>query len=537
MRYWIIVCLIIGCFSEGFAQNKYWILFQDKGDMNTLCPEEVLSTSSLLRRERQEIPFDVHDYPIYGPYLDSLKSLAITPIIRSRWLNGVSARLTRFQLDELGKKTFVRQIVPVATSLFSQTRREAQGLKQMESDYKTQLTMLGLDALHAGGFTGKGVTIAILDNGFLAVDTLSAFAHLYERNGVVGTRDFVENDADAIGPCRGSCKHGTGVLSLLAARVPGGLIGAAPDADYLLIRTENDTAELRQEEDAWLAGAEWADSMGADVIVSSLNYRKFDIGQGSYSSADFDGNTALVTIAADIAASKGITVVVSAGNGGSGGIDAPADGDSVIAVGAVDDMRNYSNFSGVGPSADGRVKPDVAAMGELTYRLTTQGEVRQGNGTSYACPLIAGLAACLLQASEGIASNSALYDALIRSADHFSQPNNEVGYGIPNGIEAFSLLTGRTLSPFPSLSAHQIRIYSDLTTGEINIAIQNERDAFTLTTTLVDMLGRSLFTQQHTIPPGFHRLTLSPSINRGIYTLNLLETGGLSLISQKVMIH
>ena len=534
MRYWIILIFLIGFLKEGIAQDKYWVIFSDKGDVNSVCPEDLFSPKALQRRDRLQIPLDSCDFPLYALYLDSLKLLNINVISQSRWLNAVSVRLSRHQVEELAKLAFVKRVVPVALAI--ESRLERVGNSQRSANYQTQLSMIGLDALHASGFTGEGVTIAVLDNGFLAVDTLSAFSHVFERGGGVGMKDFVEWDEDVMGPCRGSCKHGTGVLSLLAARVSGELIGAAPDADFLLARTENDTAELHQEEDAWLAAAEWADSMGADVIVSSLNYRNFDVGQGNYSSSDFDGNTALITIAADIAASKGISVVVSAGNGGTRGIDAPADGDGVIAVGSVDDMREHSSFSGIGPSADGRIKPDLVAMGEQTLQLTTKGEVKASNGTSNSCPLIGGLVACLLEGSKGITPQMSIYNALIQSADHFAIPNNDVGYGIPNGIEAFRLLTGTALLPFPMLPEDEVHLHSSLESGEIHVALLNERSAYTLNVSLTDMLGRRIFTQEAFLPTGFHRLTFSPSVNPGIYTLQVFEVGGLRLASRKILI-
>ena len=273
------------------------------------------------------------------------------------------------------------------------------------------------------------------------------FRHLFEHQQVLATRDMVLGREDVYGDCGQSCRHGTAVLSLLAARLPGQLDGAAPDATYILIRTDAAQIERHLEEDHWLAGAEYADSLGAHMISSSLVYRYFDTGEGDYTPADLDGHTAMVSIAAGIAASKGILVVNAVGNLGSQGLSAPADAAEVLSVGAVNAERQPSTFSGKGPTADGRRKPELVALGEDTWVARSTGGLRQGKGTSLACPLVVGLAACLWQAVGTEHRAEEIKDALIRSASHYARPDDQRGYGIPDALAAWQQLSTGSVSP------------------------------------------------------------------------------------------
>ena len=379
----------------GFSQSKYWVFFTDKGDFQKVSPS--LSPEALQHRALRKIPLDVRDFPISPVYLSPFHQQDIHIQVRSRWLNAVSARLTEEEKVWVGSLPFVREIRPVAKGLHPTEMEEDCSNQPQVGTHWRQLNMIGLDVLHRNGWTGKSVNIAVFDNGFDAVDTLEGFEHLFEEYRVLATRDYVEGDETVYHPCV-HCRHGTFVLSIMAAKMPGELMGSAPDAAYMLLKTENDSSETHQEEDNWVAAAEYADSLGAKVFNTSLGYRWFDEGEGDYDWTELDGETAIITIAADIAASKGILVVNSAGNNAGAGINAPADGKQVLAIGAVDECAEYASFSSRGPSTDGRVKPDLSAMGEQTFILNPNGEVRRGNGTSFSAPLIAGLAACLWEA-------------------------------------------------------------------------------------------------------------------------------------------
>ena len=384
-----------------------------------------------------------------------------------------------------------------------------------------KLSMLELDLLHAYNYTGRGVTIAVFDNGFRAVDTLSAFKHIFEEGRLISTRDFVDNDDNVFEDCgRNSfCKHGSNVFSVLAARSPERLKGSAPDANYILLRTENDASETHQEEDNWIAAAEYADSLGAQVFSTSLSYRSFDAGEGNYSVEDMDGETALITLAADIAASRGIVVVNSAGNDGEFRISAPADGNEVITVGAVDKCESYSAFSSQGPTADGRIKPDVTAMGQSTFVLELNGRARQANGTSFSSPLISGFMACLIQASPE-SNRSQLYDALIKSADRFDKPDNLYGYGIPSASKAFEILRGQSLSSIPNidlLSSQNAILYPNPNNGSFYLTINGNIKSFKARIEVLDALGRRVIVEERLIDEPFSQMIFQEKLASGLY--------------------
>ncbi|MEZ4685826.1 MAG: S8 family peptidase [Bacteroidia bacterium] len=308
-----------------------------------------------------------------------------------------------------------------------------------------QLKSLGIDALHANGFTGKGVRIAVLDNGFTNIDQIDAFDSLK----LIYQQDLVDRDSNVVEPCpaAGHCVHGTTVLSVLSAKSPD-MTGAAPDAEILLFRTEDDSIEQKIEETYWAEAVRIADSLGVDIILSSLGYLEFDDGS-SYTLQERDGKTAVASKAALDAARKGMLVVVSAGNEGSLGINVPGDADSILAVGSLNKALKISTFSSVGPTGDGRIKPDVVALGEKVFYIDELGNLQLGEGSSFSAPLIAGLAACLWQAQAecGFPPDAMfIRDAILFSADKYSNPNNYYGHGLPNAAVAYKFLTNKDLT-------------------------------------------------------------------------------------------
>ena len=301
-----------------------------------------------------------------------------------------------------------------------------------------QLAMLGLDSFHKLGYTGKGVTIALMDAGFYRVDSLTAFDSLRKNGQIKGTFDVVSGDSSVYE----DDAHGMAVLSTIAGNIPDSMIGAAPDANFLLIRTEDAGTETHKEEFYWIKGMEIAHQMGADIIHSSLGYSLFDTLEGDYTYFDMDGKSTFITRATDSAFLKGMFVCNSAGNSGDRPwkyITAPCDGKYVLCVGAVDSFEQKAGFSSFGPSADGRVKPEVMALGRSTTIVGSDGWVRTGNGTSFSGPIIAGFVACLKQAHPN-AENYRIYQAIIQSADRYQNPDSAYGYGIPNILKADSIL-------------------------------------------------------------------------------------------------
>jgi subtilisin family serine protease len=292
--------------------------------------------------------------------------------------------------------------------------------------------------MHNHGYTGENITIAVIDAGFLRADVLPAFENLWGNNRILGSRNMINPGSSVFG----FSGHGMSVLSIIGGYVRGELIGSAPDASFWLLKSEDATSEYIIEEDYWIAAAEFADSVGVDIINTSLGYSEFNDKTQNHTYSDMDGNTTRISRAADIAASKGILVVVSAGNQGHKPwkyITAPADADSVLTIGAVDPSLNVTDFSGRGPSSDNQVKPDIMAIGQGIYVSKLDGNVDQGSGTSFSAPLITGLAACLWQANPD-ATNMEIRAAINKSADRFAQPDNNYGYGIPDFNLANALL-------------------------------------------------------------------------------------------------
>lgn len=430
--------------------------------------------------------------PVCSAYLSALYVTGYYPKAVSRWLNAVVLELNPAQQQEILKLPFVHSLRRVQTMIPAGSDVSLSDAVPDPTYFwgasGGQTRMLNADKLHLNRYTGKGINIAVFDNGFPAVNTLQAF----ERTRVLGTYDFVAEEPDVY---NNSGSHGTMVLSTLSAYVPESIIGMAFDANYLLAVTENDMSETRQEEYHWVRAAEWADSLGADIFTTSLGYTTFDDPTEDYTPSDMDGNTTMITRASDAAAGRGIWVITSAGNQGNDSwriISAPADGDSVFAIGAVNANRVLASFSSRGPTADGRIKPDLLAQGAGTAVVVTDGRIMNANGTSFSGPIIAGLAACLLQANP----NQYGYEAgrLLRgTGDRAGNPDNDYGYGLPDARTAFELMTGQTL-PVPSQL--QVQLYPNPAVGYFHVSIIFPGDPYPVEAELMDLTGRVIFRQK-----------------------------------------
>ena len=429
---------------------------------------------------------------------------------------------------------FVQSVVPMAKK--RQTENEPIHEKHLvinpgcvaHNDYGDsfdQINQVGGTSLHAKGFRGDNMLIAFLDAGFLNADLLSAFDSINNRNGIMATHDFITGN-DSVYEDN---SHGTNCLSIAAGNMPGYFIGTAPAADYILLRTEEGGSEFPVEELNWAAGAEFADSMGADIISSSLGYSLFDtvFTNGNalvfdHSYLDMNGKTNPSSIAASIASSRGIIVCNSAGN--SGGepwryITSPADADNILAVGAVDSKSNYAWFSGHGPTFDGRIKPDVVARGDSTlYIHAITGLVSSGNGTSFSCPIIAGLTACLWQAHPE-KNYLQIMNAIRRSASKYFTPDNNIGYGIPNFTYADLYLS--EFNETQLNSADSVLVYPTLFSDELKINIKSKADD-DIFFELYDMAGKLVYEDCRKSYVGFNAFEIQlPSISSGVYLLKI----------------
>lgn len=451
--------------SGALAQTgpaTYWVQFTDKASTpySLAAPEQFLSARSLERRQKQSIALDESDLPVDPAYVNALLAAGDFELVNvSKWFNAVTIRSTdTLALDTISALPFVQQlrISEITWDPSSTTPRNDQGaskyptfLKQEIGDeYATrygasfrQIEMMNGHLLHDAGAEGQGMLIGVLDSGFDQADSLHTFNELRERGGIVLTRDMAYHDGDVYS----DNYHGRSVLSVMAGHWPGRLLGTAPGADYVLLRTEVADSEYLWEEDNWIAGAELCDSIGCDVLNTSLGYTQFDDSLTDHSYADMDGRTTRISIAATMAARKGMIPVNSAGNSGHDDwrfIGAPADADSILAVGAVGNDRIIAGYSSYGPSFDGRVKPDVAATGYATIGLGVSGtQVQPINGTSFSGPLVAGLVACLWQLHPD-RSGQEIVQAVRRSASQYDSPDDRKGYGIPDFYRAHLLLNG-----------------------------------------------------------------------------------------------
>lgn len=513
------------------VSDKYWVFLKDKGAADWQA-RQVLSPAALARRARHGVLVTERDYPVDAAYLKAIQATGAELLHPSRWFNAVSARLTPAQVAQVQALPMVRAVQPIARA-YRDLDAVPEALPAMRTGYQSgatsaQLDMIGLDVLHQNGYNGRGVVIAVMDNGFVKANENPALAHLFDGGRILATHDFVNNEEDVFD----GGSHGQWVLSILAGFYEGedpamNYYGSAHGASYILCHTEADASETTQEEDNWVAAMEYADSIGADVFSTSLGYRAFD-GGFDYGYAAMDGNTTIITRAADHAASLGIVVVNSAGNSGSNKITAPADGDSVIAVGAVDSTRMISGYSSRGPSADGQVKPDVCAMGTQAAYFQPSGAMSRGNGTSFSCPVLSGMAACLLQATD--AQNMDLYRAIIQSADRYDAPDIDYGYGIPYGPRAYELLTGKALMGPAGAIVQEIKApvcYPNPAADRFAVAYDNEAAGFEARFDFYDLQGRKVASRNVTLGPFYNLVQFEredlPGLCEGRYLIRILR--------------
>lgn len=435
--------LTVSCFTAQASKTEFhfFVEFNDKAlnYVNIEKPELFLSQRSIDRRKRMGIKIDSMDLPVTKAYIDNIRKPSIQIRYASKWLNGVfvttevpdSAYILKIKffvkdVKYLGKSTIATsksgsKSVLVSNTTTEDTSEYGKGFKQIE--------MLYGNKLHQAGYRGEGMLVAVLDAGFKKLDQLSLFEPLFNEKRIVYTYDFVDRESNVYN----DDDHGLHVMGCLAANSPKDFVGTAPNANYLLFRTESSKFENWLEEVHWVRAAEVADSMGVDVINSSLGYNTFDEKRLDHTHDDLNGKTTYISNGAAAAATRGILVVNSAGNDGNkswGRLDFPADVEDILVVGAVDDNLEVTSFSSPGPTIDLRVKPDVVALGENTVVATTYGS-GNGNGTSYSCPIVAGLATCLMQSNPN-ATVSQIKKWIIASSHLSLNPDYMVGHGVPN---------------------------------------------------------------------------------------------------------
>jgi serine protease AprX len=492
------------------APDRYWVKFTDKNNTpySISNPDAFLSQKAIDRRIVHDIPIMENDLPVDPVYIQGVISTGATLLNASKWFNSITIFTSDpsvvSAINTLPYVLSVEKSIPNPNIIREKfvkpffenesyakipeddfLKSGASGMVYNYGQAYNQINMVNGIPLHDDGYDGQGMTIAVLDAGFLNANTISAFDYLWDNGKILGYKDFVNPSNPDI---FGSHSHGTSVLSTMGANLAGQMVGTAPQANYWLLRSEDASTEFLIEELNWVSAAEFADSVGADIINSSLGYTTFDDPAQSHSYADMDGNTAPVTIGADIAVSKGMIVVNSAGNSGSSQwlyIGAPADGDSVFSIGAVNSSGSYASFSSIGPTYDGRLKPNVVAQGQGTTIISAfSGDVVTGSGTSFSSPVTAGMVACLWQSSP-LTRNMNILETIQLTGSHASNPNYQVGYGIPDYYMAFNLITDSG----PEIRKDQLLLYPNPFKDQLTIKFNHDAGYLTFLK-IIDLTGK-----------------------------------------------
>jgi hypothetical protein len=433
------VCLV--SFTTLAQENRYMVFFKDKTGVPFSISEPIqfLSQKAIDRRLKQGINIMPEDLPVHAGYIDGVRNAGATAFFSTRWMNGLLVTCAPAVVPAIENLAYVDRVEFVAPPQLPSGGRKGLSLrrKNRHTGFETenQLKMIGVDQMHEKGYTGEGVTVAVLDGGFPGVNINSPFRHIFSEgrfNDSV-SYDFVHRSRDVFQ----HDDHGTLVLSVIGADIPDAFTGGAYECNFQLYVTEEVPTEYRIEEYNWLFAAERADSAGVDIIHSSLGYYDFDDAGMNYSLAQMDGKTAVVTRAAQAAAARGILVIVSAGNEGNIPswriVTAPADGEDVLAVGNVNNQLQRSSSSSIGPTADQRIKPDVAALGVSVKVVNASGVISTASGTSLAAPLVTSLAAGIMQRYPDL-TNKQVMDLIKKTASQAANPDNLLGFGIPNFV-------------------------------------------------------------------------------------------------------
>lgn len=515
-----VLLFILTCYVAEAQTNQYFVFFKDKAGtpFSITQPSAFLSDRCIGRRQKQNIAITEEDLPVNASYVNQVKSSGGITFFTSRWWNGVLVEADAAALSSINSLPFVSGAVLVApgkkmTGGRVSNKRQKKNTTADELVNQIQLQQIGLDEMHSMGYRGEGIWIAIFDSGFQGVNVSSPFSHLFSENRIRQTFNFVSNTQGVYQ----ADDHGTEVLSVMAAHTDEVYTGGTYKAEYVLYLTEDVRSEYRVEEYNWTFAAERADSAGVDVINTSLGYYDFDDTSMNYAKSDLDGKKAVITRAARKAIEKGIIVVSSAGNEGGNSwklVTPPADAEGILAVGSVNSLRSLSSFSSQGPTTDNRIKPDVVAMGSGTSVIKSSGAIGNISGTSVASPLVASLAAGVLQAFPSLSAKQ-VYEAIINSADQAATPDNFMGYGLPHFRAIKNYIESEQ-------SKEAISIYPNPVTGN---SIQIKLRSFTeapLHITIFDSQGKQTEEYSHQINWLNNPLTYDLSkLQAGLYLIRV----------------
>lgn len=565
-NYLLLLLLILFSQNTSAQFTRYVVKLKDKAGTpySINDPSQFLSARAIARRTKQHIAIDETDLPVTPRYIDSIRLSGNVVILdESKWLNQVCIATTDSSaIDKINRFPFVATTQPlkrtanpklslrnkwedpIAKNKFSErssnidaplSPRHVSGDYYSYGDAFDQVHIHNGEYLHNKGFHGEGMLIAILDAGFYHYQTLPAFDSVNIKQQVMETYDFVDNEVSV----NEDYYHGMQVFSIIAGNIPGQLVGTAPNADFLLYRSEDVASESPVEEQYWAAAAERADSVGADVITTSLGYNTFDNPVFDYTYAGMNGHTTLIAKEATMAARKGMIVLAAAGNEGNNSwhfITTPADADSIISVGAVNNLGEPASFSSYGPSSDGRVAPVAASVGEGTFVSSTTGPIGSGNGTSFATPNLAGLVTCLWQAFPEF-TNMEIIDAVKKSSSIYNNPDDRIGFGIPDFQKAYDYLYPQKVQRDANmiLGNQNIKIYPNPFKDNFTVIIKPLHTS-TGNFKIYDASGKLYFIKQVPLQAGVTQVinfTEMPAFQKGMYIIRFND--GISNESFKLI--
>jgi hypothetical protein len=522
------------------AQVSYYfyVQFADKNHSpySLSNPSQFLSARSIARRAAFSLSCDSTDLPVNPSYLQQISDLGISVHNQSKWMNGATVLLTDSALMSrvraLPFVKFVEYTGKLDGAVLSPKQKVPVNLAFDYGIAATQINQLNGTKLHTEGYRGKGIQIGVIDAGFTNVNTNACFDSLRLQGRLLGTKDIINPNSNIFA----EDTHGAMVLATMTGNLPGQYLGTAPDASFWLIRTEYAATEYKVETDFWASGIEFADSVGVDVVNSSLGYYTFDDSIMNFHYADMNGKVSRASRAAAMASRKGMLVVVSAGNEGNKSwhyIGSPADADGILTVGAVTSTGTPSTFSSFGPSSDGRIKPEVCAMGTSSAIVDVSGTLGYGNGTSFASPIMAGMMACLLQRYRTLGTGldiMTLRNAVLESAGLFQSPTSQMGYGIPDFVKAEQNLL--TFDSLARVEKSNFTVAYNPFSKTINIRFDNGIIPAEALVQLYSMTGSLLVK----LPVADSTTVLkTDKLVSGIYALCVSENGKVQ--TRKIIIH
>lgn len=483
----LLVTIILA--QQSYAQTQdAWVFFADKENVaaSIANPITIMTQEAIDRKALHGTVIDERDVPVNESYITQVKNATgITVYSKSKWMNCVYVKGSQSDIEDLLNMSFVSGVEYADKSLNSFPRMPIGDKFEIENERTlitynygaaaNQIEMLSGDYLHELDYTGEGMIVAVLDAGFPSVNTNPGFSTMVNEGRLLGTYDFQARTTNV----DGTSSHGTNTSSDIGGFLQDQFVGTAPQASYYFFVTEYSPTETPVEEAHWVEALERSDSLGVDVVNTSLGYKDYDNPNYTHVFQDLDGQTTFSARGANHAFDKGMLLVTSAGNSGNSGIGTPGDSAGMLTIGAVDSNGNYVSFSSVGPTFDGRVKPDVMAQGSSSAIIETNGSVGFASGTSFSSPITAGVVACLWQSNPGV-PNDQIMQIVRESAHLYNSPTNQMGYGIPNfedaylalqqlGVENDFLLSNFALYPNPVSSKINISFPAEIQTAQFTI--------------------------------------------------------------------